>query len=115
MHPAEAGVSLVFYIGWRRQPSCPRSWVHKAKSEIRSLHSILTGLPNFTDIRVIFLRFLCCLKVTLPGRRHCHQSFRDVALQTHLQTLSWLGTEAGELTPLALKPKQLKFQIHPTR
>lgn len=113
-HPAEARVSLVFDIRWRRRPCCPRSWVQKAKSKIRGLHSILTSLPNFSNIRVICLRVLCSLNVTLPGRRHCCQSFRDVALQTHLQTLSCPGTGAGKLTPLALKPKQLKFQIHLT-
>lgn len=75
MHAAEAGGSLMFDIRWRRQPRCPRSWVRKAKSKIRGLHSIFTSCPNFTNIGVIFLRFVCGPNVTFPGRRYCHQSF----------------------------------------
>lgn len=71
--------SLVFDIRWRRQPHYPRSWVQKAKSKIRGLYSILTSLPNFGNIRVIFLRFLCGLNVTLPSRRHCPLADRLLA------------------------------------
>lgn len=44
---------------------------HKlAKSKIRGLHSVLTSLPSFTDIRIIFLKGLGSLDVPLPGGRH---------------------------------------------
>lgn len=63
--PVEAGVSLVFDIQQREQPP-----TKLAKSKVRGLHSVLTSLPNFTDIRIIFLRGLCSLDVPLPGGRH---------------------------------------------
>lgn len=64
--PAEAEVSLVFDIHQRAT-----SLSHKlAKSKTRGLHSVLSSLPNFTDISIIFLRGLCSLNVTLLGGRH---------------------------------------------